>query len=178
MYIEGIKACICEGAAEGAIIDLLVDNGLLIFSREEMLDEKVIRSRTGKNFEEQYLRRGFETKVTVLRILDSHHEKFQLSKAYAHQVDVINVVTAPEIEMLIIHAEGKYEQFVRSRRKPSTFCKETLKMKHVKSREFVMNYFSDPHKLVAAIRRHKQVSQPQRDEIFLYDLLAEEAKNL
>lgn len=80
--------------------------------------------------------------------------------------------------MLIIHAEGKYEQFVRSRRKPSTFCKETLKMKHVKSREFVMNYFSDPHKLVAAIRRHKQVSQPQRDEIFLYDLLAEEAKNL
>ena len=113
MYIEGIKACICEGAAEGAIIDLLVDKGLLIFSREEMLDEKVIRSRTAKNFEEQYLRRGFETKVTVLRILDSHHEKFQLSKAYAHQVDVINVVTAPEIEMLIIHAEGKYEQFVR-----------------------------------------------------------------
>ena len=106
MHIEGIKACICEGAAEGAIIDILVDNGLLIFSREEMLDEKVIRSRTGKNFEEQYLRRGFETKVTVLRILDSHHEKFQLSKAYAHQVDVINVVTAPEIEMLIIHAEG------------------------------------------------------------------------
>lgn len=41
-----------------------------------------------------------------------------------------------------------------------------------------MNYFSDPHKLVAAIRKHKQVSQPQRDEIFLYDLLAEEAKNL
>ena len=46
MYIEGIKACICEGAAAGAIIDILVDNGLLIFSREEMLDEKVIRSRT------------------------------------------------------------------------------------------------------------------------------------
>lgn len=45
MHIEGIKACICEGAAEGAIIDILVDNGLLIFSREEMLDEKVIRSR-------------------------------------------------------------------------------------------------------------------------------------
>ena len=34
MHIEGIKACICEGAAEGAIIDILVDNGLLIFSRQ------------------------------------------------------------------------------------------------------------------------------------------------
>ena len=40
MMLAKYKACICEGSAEAAIIDILVDNDLLIFSREEMLDEK------------------------------------------------------------------------------------------------------------------------------------------
>lgn len=53
------KACICEGAAESAIIDVLLDNELMIFSREEMLEEKVIRCREGKKFETRYLRKGF-----------------------------------------------------------------------------------------------------------------------
>jgi len=37
MKLAKYKACICEGSAESAIIDILVDNDLLIFSREEML---------------------------------------------------------------------------------------------------------------------------------------------
>lgn len=45
MNLSKYKACICEGAGEAAIIDILVDNDLLIFKREEMLDEKVIRIR-------------------------------------------------------------------------------------------------------------------------------------
>lgn len=48
MELAKIKACICEGAAEAAIIDVLLDNGLLIFQRQEMLDESVIRCRNGK----------------------------------------------------------------------------------------------------------------------------------
>ena len=48
MELSKYKAVICESAAEAAIIDLLVDHNLLIFSREEMLDERVIRSRTAK----------------------------------------------------------------------------------------------------------------------------------
>lgn len=51
MELAKIKACICEGAAEAAIIDVLLDNDLLIFQREEMLDEGVIRCRDGKTFE-------------------------------------------------------------------------------------------------------------------------------
>ena len=39
MKLAKYKACICEGSAESAIIDILVDNNLLIFTREEMLDE-------------------------------------------------------------------------------------------------------------------------------------------
>ncbi|MGM9978218.1 MAG: hypothetical protein ACI33J_05425 [Clostridium sp.] len=37
------KACICEGSAEQAIMDILLDEHLLIFERDDMLDEQVIR---------------------------------------------------------------------------------------------------------------------------------------
>lgn len=105
MELAKYKACICEGSAENAIMDILLDNDLLIFTREEMLEEEVIRCRDGKRFEEKYLRKGFLEKISVIRILDSRRENFKLSKAYEHKVDVINVITAPEIEMLIIFNE-------------------------------------------------------------------------
>ena len=105
MELAKYKACICEGSAENAIIDILLDNDLLIFTREEMLEEEVIRCRDGKRFEEKYLRKGFLEKISVIRILDSRRENFKLSKAYEQKVDVINVITAPEIEMLIIFNE-------------------------------------------------------------------------
>ena len=105
MELAKYKVCICEGSAEEAIIDILLDNNLLIFSREEMLEEQVIRCRDGKRFEERYLRKGFRGKISIIRILDSRRENFKLSKAYQDKIDVINVITAPEIEMLIIFAE-------------------------------------------------------------------------
>lgn len=67
MELAKYKACICEGSAEAAIIDILVDNGLLIFTREEMLDESVIRCRNAKKFEERYLRKGFTDQISVIQ---------------------------------------------------------------------------------------------------------------
>ena len=86
-----------------------------------MLEEEVIRCRDGKRFEEKYLRKGFLEKISVIRILDSRRENY-----------VINVITAPEIEMLIIFNEDKYKEFKKSGKKPSDFCKEDLKMTSVK----------------------------------------------
>ena len=141
-----------------------MDYGLLIFSKEEMLEEEVIRCREGRKFEEKYLRKGFKDKISVIRILDSRRENFKLSKAYANKVDVINVVTAPEIEMLIIFNENKYKEFKKSGKKPSSFCKEDLKMADVKSYDFVKSYFSDPMVLVAAIKKYHEMSKVPRGE--------------
>ena len=49
MELAKYKACICEGSAENAIIDILLDHELLIFSREEMLEEEVIRCRRARS---------------------------------------------------------------------------------------------------------------------------------
>ena len=171
MKLAKYKACICEGSAESAIIDILVDNDLLIFSREEMLDESVIRCRSAKRFEERYLRKGFNDQISVIRILDSRREDFRLSKAYEHKIDVINVITAPEIEMLIIHNEGAYDQFKRSGKKPSEFCKTDLRMHDVKSYDFVKVYFSDPQTLVKAIKEYRRAANIPKGEYSLSDLL-------
>lgn len=144
---------------------------LLIFSREEMVEEEVIRCREGRKFEEKYLRKGFQDKISVIRILDSRRENFRISKAYAGKVDVINVVTAPEIEMLIIFNENKYKEFKKTGKKPSSFCKEDLKMAEVKSYDFVKNYFDNPLVLVAAIKKYHEMSRVPKGEYTLLDLL-------
>lgn len=169
-------ACICEGGAERAIMDLLLDNHLLIFEREDLIDEEVLKCRKGKEFEEKYLRKGFSEKITVYRILDSCSEKFKLSKAYKHKVDVINIITSPEIEMLIICNEGKYEEFKKftnknAEEKPSTYCKSRLGYKDVKKYEFIYEYFSEMNVLVNALHEYRRVTKQRGNQQTLYDLL-------
>ncbi len=106
MNLAKYVACICEGSAERAIIKLLLDENRLIFTWDDLLEGEILRCRNAKKFEEQHLRKGFTDKITVLRILDSRRENFKLSKAYVGKIDVVNVITAPEIEMLVIFAEN------------------------------------------------------------------------
>lgn len=51
-----------------------------------------------------------------------------INAAYSAKIDVVNIVTSPEIEMLIICSEGKYEDYckVKSKMSPSNFCKQYL----------------------------------------------------
>ena len=164
-------ACIAEGGAESAILDLLLDHHLLIFERDALIDEKILNCRSASAFESRYLRMGFEGKITVFRVLDSRRENFKLSKAYLHKVDVINIITAPEIEMLVILNEDKYKEYKKSGLKPNEFCKGPLKMRKVKSPSFVKKYFSDADVLIGAIRKYASVSKIPRGEHTLLDLL-------
>ena len=94
--------------------------------------------------------------------------------AYAGKVDVINVVTALEIEMLIIFNEDKYKEFKKSGKKPSSFCQEDLKIAEVKSYDFVKKYFSNPIVLVTAIKKYHEMSKVPKGEYTLLDLLRQE----
>lgn len=135
------------------------------------LKEEVIRCRSGKKIEQRYLRRGFNHKITVLRILDSRTEKFVLSKAYTHKIAVIDIITAPEIEMLIILNEDKYKEFIKSKKKPSDFCTTNLRLNDVKSYDFVKKYFYESSKLVASIQKYKKIKKVPKGEHTLSDLL-------
>ena len=169
---SSLIACICEGGAETTIIDILLDNDLLIFSREQLIEESAIPRCSVKEFERRYLRREYEQKLLVLRIIDSRTEEFNLSRAYRHQVDVVNVITAPEIEILIITKLGKYADYKKSGyKKPSEYCKSVLKYKNVKSPNFVKDFFANPQDLVFCINEYHRVHKQLNNEISLYDLL-------
>lgn len=169
-------ACICEGSAERAILDLLLDNDKLIFEREQLIEEEIISCRKGKDFEEKYLRKGFEEKITIYRVLDSRREKFNLSKAYENKVDIKNVITAPEIEKLIICNEGKYKDYEKEKRKnpelkPSIYCKVNLKYRNVKRYDFIKEYFSDMEVLINALHEYRRISKVHKNEMSIWDLL-------
>lgn len=61
-------ACICEGGAETVIMDILLDNNLLIFNREQLIDESVLPRTPVKEFEKRYLRLEYDQKIIVLRM--------------------------------------------------------------------------------------------------------------
>ena len=171
MELSKYIACLCEGAAEQTIMELLLDAGRLQFTYDNLLEGEVLRCRKAKTFEERYLRKGFTEGITILRILDSRSENFKLSKAYEHKVKVVNIITAPEIEMLVIFNEGKYTEFKKFRKKPSEFCVVDLGFRDVKSTIFLKEYFSDIDSLVDAIIEYRRVSNVQRGEYTLADLL-------
>lgn len=170
-----IIACIVEGAAEKFIITKLLDENKLKFSREKLLEEEVISVRSAKKFEEKYLSKNFESKITVYRILDSKKEKFKLSKVYENKVDVINIVTAPEIEILIIINENRYKDYCKykSSLKPSEYCKQNLKYRNVKKMDFLKEYFCDVLKLENAIKKYKKIHKGKKGELCVADLLKE-----
>lgn len=125
---SSLIACICEGGAETAIMDILLDNNLLIFKREQLITENVIPRTSTRDFEKRYLRVEYGKKIIILRIIDSRSEEFRLSRTYKCQVEVIDVITAPEIEMLVIIKENKYVEYFRSRvSKPSDFTNKISK---------------------------------------------------
>ena len=169
-------ACICEGGAERAIIDLLLDSHKLIFEREDLLEEQILRCRNGKEFQERYLRKGFSEKITIYRILDSRRENFNISKAYMPKVEVKNIITAPEIEMLIICKEGRYKDYQNEKRKnpnlkPSSYCKSALNYKNVKSYDFVLKYFFNMDELINTLHKYRKISKIPKNEKCIFDLL-------
>lgn len=164
-------ACICEGSAEKAIINLLLDSDLCIFKKDNLIEQELLSCRSAKAFEERYLRKTFDDKITVIRVLDSRKEIFKLSKAYKEKIDVINIITAPEIEVLIIIREGKYQDFKKSKLKPSDYCKQKLKMSNVKRYDFVTDYFSDVSVLVNVLKQYKNLPNTPETELTISDLL-------
>lgn len=177
------NAIICEGAAEEAIIEVLLDNSLLLIENNEyLLEDGPIRVRSAEEFCERYLGNDFEGKVEVYRILDSRSEKFNFktrksAKIYEEKLNIHNVITAPEIEVLIIISEGEYDKFLRSGLKPSVFCKSNLKIKQVKTYNYIKDYFYDYNILLEAIKLYHQKKKKKLDtEKTLYDLLKPEYK--
>lgn len=176
------NAILCEGAAEEAVIDILLENSAIKINSDQFLINKgPISERKAEDFCNKYLGAEFEGKVNVYRIIDSKSDKFnfktkRLRSIYEEKIILHDIYTSPEIEMLVIHSEKKYLQFSKSKKKPSDFCKEDLGFKNVKYYDFVYSYFSEFEKLIESIKEYKRMSKIKKSEKTLYDLLKDDYK--
>ena len=174
------SAIICEGAAEEAIIEILLENHCIIIENDEyLIDNGPIKTRGAKEFCDKYMGKDYGSKIDLFRILDSKRENFNLRTSKYRKIFEENVITPPEIELLIIVSEEKNEDFNRSGlSKPSDYCKQKLKLSNVKSYFFVKKYFSDVSKLLDAIKKVYSIKKSSIPNGFLtlYDLLKDEYK--
>ena len=103
--------------------------------------------------------------------------KTSVLKVILLALDIINNEPINHIETRDILGDAKevklnkYKEYKKSRKKPSDFCKEDLRMADVKSYRFVKSYFADPMVLVAAIKKHHEISKVPKGEYTLLDLL-------
>lgn len=179
----GHVICISEGSAEEVVIKKLFNSNTLIFKSEDIYTEDGLirdfsRTRKSTKFAKEHLEMDYGDKhINILRILDSKTEKFNLGRIYEERVEskeirIFNILTRPEIEMLIIINAGYYDNFTHrgAGRKPSLYCKEELDMKDVKSEKFVSGYFYDIEKLIDSIKEYRRL-HAVLDEYCLFDLL-------
>ncbi len=179
----GHVICISEGSAEEVIIKKLFESNRLIFKNgdiygEDKLIRKFSRTRQGKKFARENLEMDYgERHINILRILDSKKESFNLGNIYEERVQsgeiqVFNILTRPEIEMLIIINEGHYQKFTNKKGNISAnaYCKTELNMSDVKSAKFVSDYFSNIDILINCIKKYKELHY-RKDEHSLFDLL-------
>ncbi|KAA8455257.1 N-6 DNA methylase [Weissella paramesenteroides] len=164
-------AIIVEGAAEEAILQVLIENDLLKFPIEKIYMEKVIRVRSSRNFQRSYLNQGLgDSKLVIYRILDSKKENFTLTKPYQRKVErIVELYTRPEIEMLFIIYNGdfhKYTSRFKSKIKPSDYVRQNYRdVKNPKSKADVYNFWSRrPNELVETIKKFTQLSSDKFDE--------------
>lgn len=179
----GHVICILEGSAEEVIIKRLFENNNLIFKNGDTYDgsrliRKFSRTRQGRKFARENLEMDYgERYINILRILDSKREKFSLGKVYKEriqsgEIQIFNILTRPEIEMLIIINEGHYQKFTNRKGgiKASVYCKTELNLDKVKNVEFVSDYFSDVNILVNSIIGYNELHS-KKDEYGIFDLL-------
>ena len=177
------NAILCEGSAEEAIIELLLMNNCLIIENDEsLLNEGPIRTRSADQFVNKHLGFSFKAPINVYRIIDSKNENFNLSKKnqkiFEGKLIIHNIITKPEVEILIIIAEGHFDNYSRkkSKIKPSEYCKNILKMKGVKSYHYVMAYFENIDKLITSLIQYERYIGKHGNEESLVDLLKPEYK--
>ena len=176
----------CEGAAEGVVIERLFESGRLIVPEERVVIDPITykpftRLRKAANIEDRFFTQNYAVDgaegLLLARVVDSRNAQFSLSRVNRDAVPVRTFVTAPEIEMLVIHAEGAYEDWCRVSRlnrhlKPSEYCTDNLGMREVKSGDFLRGYWDDAERLILAIQAYSSKRGKRKaNELMLANLL-------
>ncbi len=171
----------CEDPNEKKIIDILLDNGCLKFSQDDLLGLTAFHARqitsSGQVRAELNMYPGT---VDIYRIGDKQSDKLTIPRDYKDKINEIKkYCTKPELEMLLIIAEGldkEYEK-VEPTMTPKEFAKANIKFgkkKYDNSTQFYQDYFGNNVKLlIDTIKKYQKMKGKShgKEEFCLGDLL-------
>lgn len=171
----------CEGPNEKKIIDILLDNGYLKFSQDDLLGLTAFHARqitsSGQVRAELNMYPGI---VDVYRIGDKQSDKLTIPRDYKDKIgEIKKYCTKPELEMLLIIAEGLEKEYakVKSAISPKEFAEANIKFgkkKYDNSTQFYQDYFGNNVKLlVDSVKKYQKIKGKShgKDEFCLGDLL-------
>lgn len=172
----------CEGPNEKAVVDILLDAGCLKFTRDDLVNLTVYHARQLTAPIIKTALSIYTGEFEVYRIGDSMTEKLPVPADYQGRFKrARKFCTKPELEMLLLIAEGKEAEFEKvkagkHRMKPKDFCKANVihnRKRYDNSTQFFRDYFdSDIETLVAVIKKYKPThGAHKKDEEYLADLL-------
>ena len=175
----------CEGPNEREIINILLENDRLKFSEDDLLGLTPYHARQITSSAQVRTELNiYPGQVCICRIGDSQNEKLKIPSDYKEKISSVQkYCTKPELEMLLIIAEGLYQDYekVKSHTKPKDFAKQYIRCgrkKYDNSTAFYRNYFGDNcDLLVWCIREYNRLKGAhKKEEFYLADLLAEDKK--
>ncbi|XOQ51784.1 MAG: hypothetical protein ACFWT7_00155 [Succiniclasticum sp.] len=172
---------VCEGTNEEAVLKWLDENDALIIDKDNYSLEYCRSSRTVKGRKELanvITGQDYGGKVGTVYICDSHNENWHFRKGCTgRQIDVVKVVTSPEIEILVILALNEMNQWRQQKKEnprlhPSDFCKSVLHANIKNGDNFISVFGSvDNFKKVCKQYRRLHREEYEDNELSLFDLL-------
>lgn len=169
----------CEGPNELKIINLLLDNNKLQFTRDDLLDMRPFHARQLTSPQLTPALNAYHGDLVIYRIGDTLNDSLKIPKDLSPTIiRSEKYCTKPEIEMLLIIAENLAQDYakIKSKMRPKDYCKKSVlhNGKHYdNSTAFFDKYFgSNIDALVSAITEyHRTHKKHKANEKYLYDLL-------
>ena len=135
-----------EGECEKALLDLLLERSLLIFSYDDLLYQETFHAR---QLDSRLLAMIDQLpkgeKICIIRVGDKLSDELKRKKEIKPRIEsIIKVCTKPEFEILHIIREGKYKEYLKEKTslKPSEYYRSIHDGYH-KSYSFNEDYFSE-----------------------------------
>ncbi len=170
----------CEGSNELTVVKLLMKHNRFRYPADDLLNLTPYHARQiEKNTAVKTALNLYPGEVKILRVGDALNENFKIPKDVREKIiGVEKYCTKPELEMLLIIAEGFVQEFekVKSSVKPKLFAKQHIKCgrkSYDNSDQFYIDYFDhNIDLLVESIKAYKRIKgKHNKDEGYLADLL-------
>jgi len=158
-------------------MNILLENNLLIFNREDLVGEEIYFARQiEKSATVKLALEIYSGPFQVYRIGDKQSDKLKMSSKYQCE-GVLKFCTKPELEIILILSCDLWEEFEKQKSKVSakTFAKQNIihqKEKYNNSSKFYRDYFGRrPVHLADCFRQYKSLHAHRKDELYVADLL-------